>query len=234
MTEKQLIQQLASLKATVDQSWVKKNREVLSYQIFNGAEYADNTLGFFDKLSLISKRILQPTPIAALIALFFVVSGFVGVRASRNATPGEPWYIAKTISEKAQLATTFNETEKVKLNIEFAKERISELNKVESEDQNVTNKKVEEIAAGFKHQLQSAKDRITKIESSKKVSEPLVKKDDAKEDTGVVSAESSKDSSGLQISVPAQKTLEEAEKLFNEKNYQEAANKLDEVGQQLK
>ena len=234
MTEKQLIQQLTELRSSVDHNWVKKNRELLSYQIFNGAEYSDTALGFFDRLSLISKRVLQPTPIAALIALFFVASGFVGVRASRNATPGEPWYIAKTISEKAQLATTFNETGKAKLNLEFAKERANELSKVTSTENKDDTSQVAELSAGFKQQIESARERIVKIEATKKVTAPVAKKDVKKDsEEAVMSAEAGKDTTGIEVSLPAQKALEEAEKLFNDKNYNGAANKLDEIGKQL-
>lgn len=50
--------------------WVRQNREVLSYQIFNGQESVATELGFFSRLNLLTHRLLQPTPIAALILLF--------------------------------------------------------------------------------------------------------------------------------------------------------------------
>ncbi len=224
MTEKELIKNLAALKsASINPDWIKRNREVLSYQIFNGAEYADTKLGFFERFSLISKRVLQPTPIAAFIAVFLLVGS---VFASRNSTPGEPLYIAKAISEKAQLVTAFNETSKAKLNLEFARERVAELEKVTSNETNSSEARVQELSDGFKKQIESAKARISKIESNKKA--PV-----SEETNEVVSAEAGKADKGLEISLPAQKALEEAEKLFNEKNYNAAAEKLEEAGKQL-
>src|SRR5690606_6878708 len=108
MTEKELIKQLASLKSVAaDKTWSDKTREVLSYQISHGTDYTGIKLGFFAHLSILSRRLMQPTSLAALIVLFFV-GAVTGVNAFRNRiAPGGPLYIAKTISERAQLVTTF-------------------------------------------------------------------------------------------------------------------------------
>jgi len=241
MTEKELLKNLSALKnITTDQTWSKQNRDVLSYQIFNGAEYAETTLGFFERLSLISKRVLQPTPIAALIAIFFVASGFFSLRASRNSTPGEPLYIAKNISEQAQFATTFDDKGKALLNVEFANQRIAEIEKVLSENQakDANDARLKELASSFKNEIDSARARLAKIDTISKVTQPTIKTTTKKittKDTGVVSAGSSKDKTGIDISTQStQKTLAEAEKLFNEKNYSGATSKLDELDKQLK
>ncbi len=228
MTEKDLIKNLAALQSIApDQNWVKKNRDVLSYQIFNGAEYSETKLSFFDRFSLISKRVLQPTPIAAFIAVFFMVSM---VFASRNLTPNDPLYIAKTISEKAQLATTFNEVSKVKLNLEFASQRAVEMEKIAADDQSAAdkNQQLESLSASFKKELESARARISKIK-------PAAPATTEATDEGVVSAGTEKDATGIQIETnDAQKDLFEAEKLFNAKDYNGAAAKLEQIGKQLK
>lgn len=236
MTEKELIKSLSALNSIeADSSWLKKNRDVLSYQIFNGAEYVDVPLKFFEKFSLITKRLLQPTPIAAVIALFFIMSGAVSVRMSNNSTPGEPLYIAKTLSEKVQSLTTFNDTEKAKLSLEFATQRVAEIEKVINEDPtNNNDQRVQELTASFKNEIDSARSRLTKIQAVKKTINPqTVAKDNNEAD--VVSAESAKDNAGIEIATPdSQKTLEEVETLFNNKNYNGAAAKLNELGEQLK
>jgi len=226
MTEKELIKNLSALKSSsINPEWIKHNRATLSYQIFNGAEYSDTAFGFFERISLISKRVLQPTPIAALIAVFLLVGSAF---ASRNSTPGEPLYIAKTISEKAQLVATFNETSRAKLNLEFARERAAELEKVTANvDAPASEARVQELSTGFKKQLESARSRISKIDSTKKAVPAI------NEENGVVGAEAGKESKGIEVSDPSQKALEEAEKLFNEKNYNAAAEKLKELGSQL-
>jgi len=231
MTEKELIKNLSALKKTeADSSWIKSNRDVLSYQIFNGAEYVAMPLGLMEKFSLITKRLLQPAPIAALIALFFVTSGAVSVRIARNTTPGDPLYLAKSISERTQLLATFNETDKAKLNLEFANQRVNEIKQVMANEE-VDAERVEELSASFKKEIASARERLTKIEAINKVSKPKV----VNENDAVVSAEAGKDNNGIDISVPDnQKTLQEAEKLFDSKDYGAVAEKLGELGEQLK
>jgi len=237
MTERELIKNLSALKnIEADSTWIKSNREVLSYQIFNGAEYVDMPLRFMEKFSLITKRLLQPTPIAAVIALFFVMSGVVSVRMAKNAAPGEPLYIAKSISEKAQLVATFNETAKAKLNLEFAGQRMAELEKVIKEEPAKDNNdpRVAELSASFKKEIDSVRDHLTKVEAVKKTINPKTVAKDSKDNT-VVSAEASKEEKGIEITTPDnQKTLAEVEKLFDDKNYTDAAAKLDELGKQLK
>ncbi len=228
MTEKDLIKNLAALQSVApDQSWVKKNRDLLSYQIFNGAEYSETKLGFFDRFSLISKRILQPTPIAAFIAVFFMASM---VFASRNLTPNDPLYIAKTISEKAQLAATFNEVSKARLNLEFAGQRAVEMEKITSNDQSEADKvqQLESLGASFKKEIESARVRMSKIN-------PVTPAVSEETEEGVVSAGTEKDANGIQIETnDTEKDLFEAEKLFNAKDYNGAAAKLEQIGRQLK
>jgi len=240
MTEKELIKKLSALQSvSADPAWVQKNRDVLSYQIFNGAEYAETKLTVFERFTLISKRVLQPTPIAALIALFFMISGVFGLRASRNATPGEPLYIAKTISERAQLVATFDETAKVRLNLEFASQRATEIEKVLNESD--ASAKIEALSANFKQELAAARDRLAKIESEKAkqtaaslaTKQKLTTKQTQNSNETVTSAQATKDTNGIDISTSTAKALWEAEKLFNAKDYSGAATTLDELGKQL-
>lgn len=237
MNEKQLVKSLAALKSvTPHTDWVNKNREVLSYQIFNGNQYADTKLGFFSLFSLWSKRLLQPTPIAALIVLFFAASGIVGLNASRNAAPGEPLYIAKTISEKAQLAITFNEKARARLNVEFASQRVAELEKISNTNQS-EDPRVKELSASFQQEINSARTRLDQLKKTQTASATVTAKQKATakptEEEGVFSAEAGKDDKGLDIAMPDSKALEEVEKLFNEKKYTDAASKLEQIGEQL-
>ncbi len=225
MTEKELVKNLAALQSvTPNRDWVSRNREVLSYQIFNGSEYAETKLGFFESLSLISKRLLQPTPIAALIAVCLMVGG---VFASNNSMPDSPLYIAKTLSERVQLTATFNETAKARLNLEFASQRAAEMEKL-SANEAIGNNKLESVSANFKKEIESARARISKI----KPAAPVVTEVEPEE---VISAGTEKDDKGIQIEVQsAEQGLKEAEQLFNEKDYDGAASKLEELGRNLK
>lgn len=260
MNEKDLVRHLSSLSNMSPRAdWVRQNREVLSYQIFNGQESVATELGFLSRLNILTHRLLQPTPIAALITLFFLVSGVVGIRASQKTTPHDVLYIAKIISEKTEYAATFDEKAKAQLNVQFAKNRAAELSMIvgDSKETNSTDPRVKELSDSFKKEIASVRERLTRLQEeearqatieAQTQSRPKLnitnKKNVESEDpasaktpadtTGesdVFSADSSKDEKGIEISMPesSQKVLEEAEKLFNEKNYNEAVSKLGEI-----
>lgn len=251
MNEKELLNSLSALKRVQPrEEWIKKNREILSYQIFNGQESAGNELGWFAQIGLVIQRLAQPAPIAALIALFFVVSGFVGVRASSDSKPGDPLYIAKTISEKVASGITFDEKEKAKLNVEFAQRRVAELEQIAQEDKQAAadDVRVKELSDNFKAQIASARERLNKLQTEEvkpsaaiqatvkpklnlgktDPKEPEEEAEPAKE-SEVMSADSGKEEKGIEISIPSSELLEQAEKLFNEKDYTGAAGKLGEI-----
>lgn len=255
MNERDLVRHLSSLKnMPARPDWVRQNREVLSYQIFNGQESIATELGFFSRLNLLTHRLLQPTPIAALITLFFLVSGVVGIRASQTTTPHDVLYIAKIISEKTEYAATFNEKAKAQLNVQFAKNRAAELSMIvgASKETDSADPRVQELSDSFKKEIASVRERLNKLQEEEtrqatieaqaqsqaklninsktpvKSKEPV---DPKVEEGTVVSADSSKDEKGIDISMPvsSQKILEEAEKLFNDENYNEAVSKLGEI-----
>ncbi len=247
MNEKNLVHHLSQLKSVSPRpDWVSQNREVLSYQIFNGQESPAISLSFISRVNIITHRLLQPTPIAAMIVLFFMISGVVSINASRNTTPNNALYIAKIIAEKAAVATTFDEKGKAQLSVEHAKNRATEL-KIMSQNSQDNDPRVQELSDNFKKEIAAVRDHLTKLdeEAAKQAtidaqasSNPKLnlttkpKTTDTKETTDdekVFSADSGKDEKGIQVSMPASIALEEAEKLFNEKKYNEALDKLGEI-----
>ncbi len=255
MNEKELINSLSALKSVGPRDeWIKKNREVLSYQIFNGQESTQSEFGWFANFSLVVQRLAQPAPIAALIALFFIASSVLGIRAASNTKPGDPLYIAKTISEKVATGITFNEKEKAKLNVEFAQRRVAEMEQLSHENGAAAaeDARVKELSDNFKEQIASARERLNKLNESEakqatitaqvpakpklNLSKTAAKQNnnekDAKEekgDQGVMSADSGKEVKGIDISIPTAALLDEAQKLFDAKNYNGAAGKLGEI-----
>ena len=242
MNERDLVRHLSSLKNMPPRAdWVRQNREVLSYQIFNGQESVATELSFFSRFNLLTHRLLQPTPIAALIILFFVVSGVVGIRASEKTTPHDVLYIAKIISEKTEYAATFDEKAKAQLNVQFAKNRATELSMIvgNSAEAKSTDPRVQELSDSFKKEIASVRERLTRLQEeearqatieaqtqsrsklnmAKKNVDTKVPSDvktpaDTTAESEVFSADSSKDEKGIEISMPvsSQKVLEEAEK----------------------
>lgn len=258
MNEKHLVQKLAALKSvTARPDWVKKNREVLSYQIFNGKESVGFELSFFNRLGLFTHHLLQPSSVASLIVLFFIVSSVISFNASKGATPHDVLYIAKIISEKAEFAVAFDDKSKAELNVRYAKNRAAELNKIISTSPAAatSDPQVQELSDSFKKEIAAVRERLHKIDSEASKQATIEAQSQAKlklnlgktdttgtaettkpettdkktEEGEVFTAESGKAEQGIDISMPVSKVLDEAEKLFNEKNYDEAVNKLGEI-----
>ncbi len=269
MNEKELVHNLSKLSGFgPNEEWVKKNREVLSYQIFNGQEFAAPRVSRIAQFGFIMHRLLQPAPLAAVIALFFAISGLVGIKSSGNATPNNRvLYIAKILNEKAGLATTFDEKGKLALNVDYAQNRVTELEMISHDTDSATDPRVQELSQSFKDEIASARERWSRI--SPQESKETPKADiNAKavttapvakitpEDTKIEQAVTKDDDNGVVTngslkkdttdSVPTntiepstatavaeaektedvQKILEEAEKLFNDKDYKGAADLL--------
>lgn len=254
MNEKELLRNLSSLKSVAPSAeWIKKNREQLSFQIFNGQEPAKEELGWFANVGLYAHRLLQPAPIAALIALFFFVSGGLGLRAAQKSTPNDPLYIAKRLGEQAQQAATFDTNKKAELNLRFAQNRAAEMAELEKAE-NGSPENSADVAQGFKNEIASVRQQLDRLttegtrqaaiaaQTQAKAKLNLAAKDKAakknadkapadEENSSLSTADSGKDNKGLDISLPAspQQTLEEAQKLFDQKKYKDAADTLGKI-----
>lgn len=249
MNEKELLRNLSALKSvTPSADWVKKNREQLAFQIFNGKEPAAIELGWFAQFSLVAHRLLQPAPIAALIALFFFISGGLGLRAAQKANPDDTLYIAKIMSEKLQGVATIDQDRKAELNLRFAQNRAAEMDELSKNQSPVATENAAELKENFKSEIASVRQQLDRInenqakqaaiaaqtQAAAKLSVKAVKKNDKadnEEDSSLSVADSSKDDKGLDISLPghSQKVLDEAVKLFDAGKYGEAATKLGQV-----
>lgn len=176
MTERELIGQLNKSRITPDQAWKEKNREILLSQIFPGQEAGVKAgMGLIEKFDvwaeaivpfdLLHKLVAKPVLVTGLVLASLLSGGVFSIQAAKNTKPGDSLYIAKIVSEKAQLALTFDEMEKAKLGVEFAGNRAKEAVLVMEEDKNDASKsaKVEKLAADFKNEIDSAKGRLEKI-----------------------------------------------------------------------
>ena len=149
MKEKDLLIQLKKLKGVrPDREWKKTNRELLYSQI--SAQADDNVkIGWFKslerQLSIAFLRVSQPAMTVLLIIIFIFGGSVLSLRAARNTTPGDSMYIAKILSEKTQYALTFNEKSKAKLGLEFAGNRVKEINKVLAQTETVDTNKAETV-----------------------------------------------------------------------------------------
>lgn len=172
MLDKDFTKALSSLSATKpEKSWVDKNRELLSCQISNGEAFEAVKLGMGARFSLLFSRLSQPVPVAMMIVAFFALAGSA-ITFSKNSTPGDPLYMAKTAGERARLAATLSEREKAKLSINFAERRAIEMIELMNREEKngeviegaTQDPRMENLSRSFKQELSSARERLVKLE----------------------------------------------------------------------
>jgi len=259
MDEKALLKKLNNLKnIEPDSVWKSRYREVLYSQISAGsaAGQPESNLKIIWESIMpreIFAELAKPVWLTGAACVLILAVGIGGVYASKNSKPGDSLYIAKIISERTQLAMTFNEKDKAKLGLEFAANRAKEITQVLKDEgqSDASKEKLENLAKNFKKEISQAKNRLTAIKSSGQ---------QAKDDEQVFGANLGKNDQRMEIAEPvkpaepkndgskpageqpaaiatstqananqADKMLEEAEKMFDEKNYDGTINKLEEV-----
>ncbi|MCK5416492.1 hypothetical protein KAI92_03635 [Candidatus Parcubacteria bacterium] len=160
MKDRELLTQLNKLsEITPSRNWKSDNRNILISQI-SGQSSDEKGYSFF-KLSLqIITSLSQP---AMVVVLLFVIIGAIGIKFNigENTKPGDSLYIAKRISERTRSSLVFNEKEKMQLGIQFAKNRVEEIEKVLAGVDN--DKDVDELVYDFNNEIAVARDRIGKF-----------------------------------------------------------------------
>jgi hypothetical protein len=220
MNEKNLLKQLNNLKGIKpNPDWKEENKSILLNQLGAIDPVKVGTGHIAAHLPPISYLFKIPRQAMAIvvIAFFAMGSGLYGLSASKNTKPGDSLYIAKIMGEKTQLAFTFNDKSKTKLNLEFAENRVREMSLVlaaEDDDTDIKRDKVEKLVGDFKKEINSAKVRVEKISRSTGVSEmkpeaapteedpsaELAGEEETVEESQIFSANLDKENKGIQIS----------------------------------
>lgn len=257
MNDKKLFKKLNNLKTIKpDDNWKKNYREILLSQIFAGAaaNKSESSLKIIWE-NIMPGKILtdlaKPVWVTFSVSVLILVVGVGGVYAAKNSKPGDSLYIAKIISEQAQLAITFNEKDKAKLGLDFATNRAREITQVLKESKEPADKKdkkIEQLSQNFKKEISQVKNRLTTIKAAENQN-----KKEKEEEPKVFGANLGKNNQRMEIAEPAKptadpkidlnqaatttkenlnspdKVLAEAEKMFDEKNYDSAIDKLEEA-----
>ena len=257
MNDKELLQKLDNLKnIKPDDNWKKNYREVLYSQISAGStvDKSESNLRIIWE-SIMPRQVLaqitKPVWAIALASVLILVIGIGGTYASKNSKPGDSLYIAKIISEKAQLAITFNEKEKAKLGLEFATNRVKEITQVLVESKGLEDKNgktVEQLSQNFKKEINQVKNRLTTIKTAEDQANQ-----NKEEESEVFGANLGKNDQRMEVAEPVkpevkeeilledkpeiiatttkENLIEEAEKMFDEKNYGGTIDKIEEAKQ---
>ncbi|MCP3682235.1 MAG: hypothetical protein GY861_06035 [bacterium] len=264
MDEKDIIEQLKSLKEVKpDADWKTSNRDLLFSQV-SASVTPEVKVSFLMHIFNFAKQ-----PAMAVILVVLVIGGGFGVRFTSKSKPGDSLYIAKVISEKAQLAVTFNKNKKSRLETKFASQRAKDITVIladPSYDPSEDEERHEKLAASFKKEISIVRDSIKDIEQE----DSEDGNEETDDDSAVFSAGLGKTEDGIKISTgkddiedevvevvenleveeekvdvatstdvaelednkdseDQKEILEQAEKLFEEKDYEGTLEKLEEI-----
>jgi hypothetical protein len=133
------------------QEWVAQNREALLGFVRSQASKKPATLNVADFFNVvirsISRPVFQPSMVMLSMLIVFIGSSLF-VNAAFYALPGDSLYQVKLTLERAQVAVTPTAERKVELHIQFAKNRVAELDKIVQ--QPVTAARKDKVAAVVK------------------------------------------------------------------------------------
>lgn len=203
MTDKELLKQLNSLKTIKMATDVKEsNKKTILTQISNTISQESGSQAF-SGFSFYFKNILslftKPAMVFSGFILFLVASLFLGNNFYKNSKPTDSLYIARVISEKARLNTTFRQCDRERLEIEFASNRASDIavalmNPELNTEKNKNN--IEKLTVSFKNELAKVKTKVSEIEK------PVKEDSEPSGEGSVFSANSLKENNGIEIALP--------------------------------
>lgn len=261
MTNKELIVKLNSLKKiSPDQNWLKSNRELLLSQISNsGGENISAWQDFLINFSAATKAAAQPVYALGVFILMLLSGSLLFSQQLFSSTkPNDSLYIARIISEKVKLNTVFNTAERDKLAVQYASEHAQDISAILADPAFNTEANRDQVAQlnnNFNDEVNTVKNKINHLT----VSTP---NQSVSKTPDVVIAETAKEGKGIQVfeyptttvatsvasttvastttpvvdktPVTAGQIVEEAQKLFDNKDYIKASDKLKEVDEMIK
>jgi len=208
MTDKQLLQQLKNLKNIHLSDGVKnRNREVLLSQISNTFVKADKPfVNYLFNFKNVFSVMSQPLLVVAGVFVFLVGSLILGSGLYANSKPNDSLYIARVISEKARLNTTFSQSQRDALAMKFASDHAKDIATIlmdpefNSEDNQA---QVEKLNTSFQNEISKVRTRIERNDnSSTNINSNITEGDIVK------SASDLKDDTRMEISIPNQEIIE--------------------------
>lgn len=262
MTDKQLLIQLKSLKNICLNCDTKKgNRDVLfsqisaqSSEVFSSEKIqSENTsVLYFKNFVLLISR---PALVVAGVFLFLAGATIFGSGFYKNSKPSDSLYIARIISEKAQLNTTFSQSERDALALKFAVSHAKDIAQVlmDPEFNTEANKgKVEKLNASLQNEISKVRTQIEQKDSTNQevnsspeavVMSATSLTDENRMEINIEEGTSSKPVSQAEENVNTDATstptstsidMSEIEKLSTEGQFSEVVNKLSEMQKLIK
>ena len=171
-----IVEQLKTLKEIKPRAeWVNSSRELLLSQISAQAENSKTLVGanvwFFFKSAMPSgvlRFVAQPIGVLSVILLFIAGTGILGVNASKTSLPGDLLYPVKLTSEKVSLSLIINDSKKAEKHLEYAEERVKEMEAVSAQPLETQDKKdkIKQAVSGLMDQMEGAQNQLDKVKDA--------------------------------------------------------------------
>lgn len=195
MTNSELIAKLNNLKSiSPDQKWLESNRELLLSQVSNsGAETLSTWRVVFINVSSVLKSAAQPVYALGAFVLLLLTGSLFSGQLLASTKPNDSLYIARILSEKVKLNTTFDSAARNKMEVKFASSHAQDITAVLADPSFNTEENKDQVARlndSFNEEVNTVKEKIGRLNAA--ISP-------AKTGDEVVIADSSKDKQGIQI-----------------------------------
>lgn len=176
MTNRELIEKLNQVRdltsgGNPDSSWIVSNKNIMMSQIQPNNQHESPVKeigdGFYYSQyinNLFKQSFLKP--VVATLSLVLIMLGYSATVSVANASlPGDMLYPIKTVQEKVQLVFTFQEDEKVKLQMTFVSNRADELQQLvkTTDDTDEKTEAVKKISQQIVKDVVTVKDHLNKI-----------------------------------------------------------------------
>lgn len=197
MTNSELLVKLNSLKSVnPDQKWLESNRELLLSQVSNsGAEKLSAWQVTIITVSSVLKSAVQPVyALGAFVILLLTGSLFSGQLLAQTK-PNDSLYIARIVSEKVKLNTTFNSNERNKMEVRFASEHAQDISAILADpafNNEANQDQVAKLNNSFNEEVKTVKEKISHL-NPPVAAAPVSGPDE------VIMADSAKDGQGIQL-----------------------------------
>lgn len=243
MTERELIKKLNNLQhVKPDDSWKTSHREILLAQVQNtSGDFHLSTLGNF---WMLTRNVFASVPqfawASVVIVLFLATGIFFGDRLPVG--PNNSLYIARVISERAKLSTMSDEAAKSRLTVQYSSGHARDIASALSDVNNTSNQEeVAKLNDTFKTEIAKVKENLPEPTNNNDAVVTIADSEVATTGLTVYTPESAKpeavvvaSSTPVAEAKDAKVILDEAEELFNAKDYAGALDKLNEANQVLK
>jgi hypothetical protein len=228
----------------MEENLKESNKRVLLTQISNTvsenseAKPFNNFFFFVKNILAMSSR---PAMVLSGVFLFLFASLILGSDFYKNSKPTDSLYIARVLSERARLNTTFDQTAKEKLAVKFASQHAKdiatllmdpEFNKEENREE------VEKLSVSFKSEIEKVRGNINANEATSEIKEDV--------DSAVFSASSLREENGTDVYIEEENfkensdmtldTLKDEEKITvsNEDIVLEGSSELSSTSEEVK